>query len=119
MSTASDSAVAIHDRRQRRSDSAGDAGQLLLAAHCRRIGASAMVLADEHGLLIAGAQADGASFELDVLAAMSVTRGPWERAFVDVSVVDVPLGESDARLLTVGSSQRLSETAVGLRRIFG
>jgi hypothetical protein len=80
----------MHDRRKSRSETPGEAARLFLQAAVDRHGLQALCLANEDGLLLAGAVAPGArSIDLDGIAALGCVcairgrRGPSLGALVE------------------------------------
>lgn len=94
-----------NDRRQNRSNVPGIALHLALAAAARRSGARAAVIADEQGLLVAGA---GAGLNLDHVAAFAPL-SPDRRGRFD----DVTQGESFTAAPIRVNGTRLFFAAVG------
>jgi hypothetical protein len=80
----------MHERRTNRSEDPGEAARLFLQAAVERHGLAALCLANEDGLLLAGAAAPGArSLDLDWIAALGSVcairggRGPSLGALVE------------------------------------
>lgn len=101
-----------NDRRQNRSNVPGTALTLALAAAVERSGARAAVIADEQGLLIAGA---GAGFNLDHVAAFAPLVEERRLSFDDVthgeSLCAAPIRVNGTRLFFAAVGGPLGDIA--------
>jgi hypothetical protein len=101
------------ERRNSRSNAPGEAAELYLRAYCQRHGLDAAVLADDSGLLVAGA----GDVDLDSLAALSGCPQRLRDAHADGHVVAISVGGTSMRLAGLGPSPRTGEAAIALTRI--
>lgn len=115
-----------NERRRNRSDMVQEAVRLYLEAVVERSRIKAMALANEEGLLVAGA---GKGYDHEWLAALGVITSESHRSRVQHLIVEVSGGEGISswdvtvhgrklRMSVVGTAPTAEDTSIALSRIF-